>query len=782
MDTFVDLEFYYKNKLYEIRRSPEYSRRKKNGDGETKQPPSAEINLDGRIVTKVTDVTKEIEKLIGLDYKQFRQVAMLSQGEFTKFLLASSEEKTTIFRKIFGTEFYDLLQNKLKSNRLIKEEEIKRAKDKIDTEKKNLEPIIDVFGLSNDETISILNKKINEDNDNVLLTKDKRDKKNEESTKLSTELSNLNRLNKDIITYQKAKEDLNKLLLSNPNIMEEKEKYNYNVNVANSIANLLDGLNKDCKSLEDKKNKEVQNKKDLETKQKEYEEKEELFKKLDNYSKDLDKLNKDINDLIIKNKDYDNYLNKTAELNNSLKEYKVMCENYDKQNTLYECMKRKYYLNISVEIADTLVDGEECPVCGSKEHPKKAIVTECEYTKKDLEDAEKQLKILDSLRKTIEANIEQVKKNIQEYNIPEGLDISIEKIKNTDLLNKKQKEKENLDNEFKKLSNEKQKLLSDIKSYEDNIKIFVDDIKLLEENINSYNVKLDNIYKENNTDYTDYISKKLDRHNLTELKSKIECFDNTKKDLESTIKLLEQDVKDKKVVDVSEKEKQLATINEEFKNLDSMYTKLNATLEKLKASTSNIEKYLEENKKIQSEYNVIKVLSDTANGSLTGKQRITFENYVQSYFMQSVLIEANKRLIKMTDSRYELKRKEMETKLNVKTGLDFSIFDSYTGKERDVSSLSGGEKFKASLALALGLSDAISNNHGGIKIDSLFIDEGFGSLDSESLNQALNILIDLSGDNKLVGVISHVSELMSRIDNKIIVKKNNDGSNIFIEA
>lgn len=782
MDTFVDLEFYYKNKLYEIRRSPEYSRRKKNGDGETKQAPSAEINLDGRIVTKVADVTKEIEKLIGLDYKQFRQVAMLSQGEFTEFLLASSEEKTTIFRKIFGTEFYDLLQNKLKSNRLIKEEEIKRVKDKIDTEKKNLEPIIDVFGLSNDETISILNKKINEDNDNVLLTKDKRDKKNEESTKLSTELSNLNRINKDIITYQKAKEDLNKLLLSNLNIMEEKEKYNYNVNVANSIANLLDGLNKDCKSLEDKKNKEVQNKKDLETKQKEYEEKEKLFRKLDNYSKDLDKLNNDINDLIIKNKDYDNYLNKTAELNNALKEYKVMCENYDKQNILYECMKRKYYLNISVEIADTLVDGEECPVCGSKEHPKKAIVTECEYTKKDLEDAEKQLKIIDSLRKTIEANIEQVKKNIQEYNIPEGLDISIEKNKNTDLLNKKQKEKENLDNEFKKLSNEKQKLLSDIKSYEDNIKIFVDDIKLLEENINSYNVKLDNIYKENNTDYTDYINKKLDRHNLTELKSKIECFDNTKKDLESTIKLLEQDVKDKKVVDVSEKEKQLAIINEEFKNLDGMYTKLNATLEKLKASTSNIEKYLEENKKIQSEYNVIKVLSDTANGSLTGKQRITFENYVQSYFMQSVLIEANKRLIKMTDSRYELKRKEMETKLNVKTGLDFSIFDSYTGKERDVASLSGGEKFKASLALALGLSDAISNNHGGIKIDSLFIDEGFGSLDSESLNQALNILIDLSGDNKLVGVISHVSELMSRIDNKIIVKKNNDGSNIFIEA
>lgn len=782
IDTFVDLEFYYKNKLYEVRRSPEYNRRKKNGGGETKQAPTAEINLDGRIVTKVTDVTKEIVQLIGLDYKQFRQVAMLSQGEFTKFLLANSEEKTTIFRKIFGTDFYDILQNKLKSNRLIKEDEIKRVKDKIDTEKKNLESIIDVFGLSNEETISALNNKIKADNETVLLTKAERDKKNEEKTKLNTELTNLNKINKDIATYQKAIEDLDKLLSSNSNIKNEKEKYDYNVKVANTITSLLDLLSKDSKSLEDKKNKEVQNKKDLENKQKEYKEKEKQFNKLDNYSKDVDVLNDEINDLTNKNKDYDNYLNKTAELNIVEKEYKVMCDDYDNQNSLYESMKRKYYLNISVEIADTLIDGEECPVCGSKEHPKKAVSNECEYTKEDLEHAEKQLKNIDNLRKTKEATIEQVRKVIKEYNIPENIDVSLEKNKNAELLEEKNREKEHLSNEFKKLSEEKQKLLSDIKSFEGNIKIFEEDIKKLEDNIKDYNTKLDYTYKENNTNYEDYISKKLDKDDLYELKTKIEIFDNTKNDLESTIKLLEQDVKGKKVVDVSEKEEQLAAINEEYKNLDEIYTKLNASLEILKSSTANIEKYLEDNKKIQSEYDVIKVLSDTANGSLTGKQRITFENYVQSYFMKTVLVEANKRLIKMTDSRYELKRKEIETKLNVKTGLDFSIFDSYTGKERDVASLSGGEKFKASLALALGLSDAISNNRGGIKIDSLFIDEGFGSLDSESLNQALNILSDLSGNDKLVGVISHVSELMSRIDNKILVNKTNTGSVVNVET
>ena len=782
IDTYVDLEFYYKNKIYEVRRSPEYSRRKKNGEGETKQAPSAEIDIDGRVVTKVTDVTKEIEQLIGLDYKQFRQVAMLSQGEFTKFLLASSDEKTTIFRKIFGTEFYDLLQNKLKSNMLIKKEEIEKVKDKIDTEKKNLEPIINVFGLSNDETISTLKNKIKEDNDTVLLTKAGRDKKNEERTKLSTELSNLNKLNKDIITYQKAKDDLDKLLLSNPNIKKEKEKYDYNIKVANSITNILDALNKDSKSLEDKKNKELQNKKDLDSKQKEHKEKEELFKKLDNYSKDVDKLNKDINDLVNKNKDYDKYINKLKELANVEKEYKIMCDSYDKQNTLYENMKRKYYLNISVEIADTLVDGEECPVCGSKEHPKKAVATECDFTKEDLEEAEIQLKNIDSLRKTNEATIEQIHKIIKDFNISDNIDISLERDKNRELLDKKNEEKTKLDNEFKILSDEKQKLSSSIKSLEDNIKIFNEDIKLLEENIKNYNINLDKLYEENNTSYEDYVSKKLDKCDFSELKSKIENYDNTKKALESTIKLLEQEVKDKKIVDVSEKEKQLNAINEEYKNLDDMYTKLNAALEKLKTSASNIENYLEDNKKVQSEYNIIKVLSDTANGSLIGKQRITFENYVQSYFMQTVLVEANKRLIKMTDSRYELKRKETGARLNAKTGLDFSIFDSYTGKERDVASLSGGEKFKASLALALGLSDAISNNRGGIKIDSLFIDEGFGSLDSESLNQALNILSDLSGNDKLVGVISHVSELMSRIDNKILVNKTNTGSIVNIEA
>lgn len=782
MDTYVDLEFYYKNKLYEIKRSPEYTRKKKNGIGETKQVATSEANINGKIITKLTDVNKEIESLIGLDYKQFRQVAMLSQGEFSKFLLAPSLEKTTIFRKIFNTEFYDLLQNKLKSNMLSKKDEIEKIKDKIETERKNLESIINIYGLSNDETINILTKEIQNKSDAVLLAKKERDKVNDEKTKLSTEISNINKMNKNILIYEDVNHKLDELIKNNSDINKEKEKYNYNVNIATYITNILDKLTSSNKLLSDKKEKYNQNKKDLESKQKEYNEKENYFQKIENYVEHADKLNTEINYLINKNKDYDNYISKVSELELVKKEYKSLVNEYQKQESLYENMRMKYYLNISVEIAETLKDGEECPVCGSKEHPRLATEVECDYTKEDIEECEKNLKKIDNSRKLKEALIEQINKIIKEFNFKENINIVEEKNKNNELLNQKKKEKEKLDIEFREISSIKQKLSSMIKSLESSISIFKEDIESLEKDIKEYNVKLDNLYSENNTNYEDYQNNRLDKYELNSLKNKIDNYDSCKKEYESTIKLLESEVRGKKVIDVKEKESQLNELIELYSKYDNLYTSLNATLEKLKLSTSNIKDYLKDNKEVQDEYNVIKLLSDTANGTLTGKQRITFENYVQSYFMQSVLVEANKRLIKMTDSRYELKRKETETKLNVKTGLDFSIFDSYTGKERDVSSLSGGEKFKASLALALGLSDTISNTHGGIRIDSLFIDEGFGSLDTESLNQALNILTDLSSNDKLIGVISHVTELISRIDNKIIVNKTSTGSKLSIES
>jgi len=781
-DTFVDLEFYYKDKMYEIKRSPEFFRKKKNRDGETKQLPTAEFEINGRVITKVNEATKEIENLIGLDYKQFRQVAMLSQGEFTKFLLASSEEKTTIFRKIFGTDLYDRLQNRLKLDRLKIEDELKSVKEKIDTERANLEPIINLYGLNLDETINVLDNKIKEDTEIVANTKLERDKKNEEKTKLTNELKNLSDTNQKIEDYNNSKEKLDKLISENESIEQEREKYNYNITIARYISDVLKEWEKDNKSLEEKKEKHKQSKKELEEKETIFKSREEQYSNLKNYSHNVDKLNNEISGLNDKIKEYDNYLNKKSALEKVEKEYQINSKEYEKQNIFYENMRKEYYLNISVEIAETLEEGSPCPVCGSTLHPNKALAHDCDYTKEDLEKAEKELKQVDSKRKSNEASIEEIRNTIKELEIPKDIDVNDEKKKLNELLSQKKEEKEKLDKEFNELSKEKEELNSIINSLKDNLKIFDDDIVTLENSINEANQSLEKLYRENRTSHDEYLCKKLEKDTLVELKEKIEDFDKKKQELETKIKLLEDEVKDKQIIDISVKKKEFDTVDEEYKNIDEKYTNLNAILEKVKSSTKNIKEFIGENKQKEKKYTVIKLLSDTANGNLNGRQKITFENYVQSYYMNTVLVEANKRLEKMTDGRYELKKKELDIKHNIKSGLDFSIYDSYTGKERDVSTLSGGEKFKASLALALGLSDSISNNRGGIRINSLFIDEGFGSLDSESLNQALNILLDLSGNDKLVGVISHVSELMTIIDNKILVNKSSVGSVVKIES
>ena len=136
----------------------------------------------------------------------------------------------------------------------------------------------------------------------------------------------------------------------------------------------------------------------------------------------------------------------------------------------------------------------------------------------------------------------------------------------------------------------------------------------------------------------------------------------------------------------------------------------------------------------------------------------------------------------MTEDRYQLVRKEEALKISDKLGLELEIIDNYTGKRREVTSLSGGESFKASLSLALGISDVIQSYAGGIVVETMFIDEGFGSLDSESLESAMNAIMMLSNNDRLIGIISHVNELKDRIDQKIIVKKSSCGSSVSVSV
>ena len=180
----------------------------------------------------------------------------------------------------------------------------------------------------------------------------------------------------------------------------------------------------------------------------------------------------------------------------------------------------------------------------------------------------------------------------------------------------------------------------------------------------------------------------------------------------------------------------------------------------------------------EQEYIRLKTLSDTANGMIPGKRKIELETYIQMTYFDRILRKANIRLMTMSSGQYELKRQLDGDGKREKAGLELNVIDHYNGTERSVKTLSGGESFQASLSLALGLSDEIQSYAGGIRLDAMFVDEGFGALDEAALDQALNALCGLTEGNRIVGIISHVSELKERIDKKIIVTKNPAGQGI----
>ena len=261
----------------------------------------------------------------------------------------------------------------------------------------------------------------------------------------------------------------------------------------------------------------------------------------------------------------------------------------------------------------------------------------------------------------------------------------------------------------------------------------------------------------------------------------IKDFDTKCTETVAQIKELSELLKDKEKVDIQKDKEEFELLKNNIDDLKEKQLKISSKYNNNKEILSSLKKNSNDIIKQTELYITLDDLYKTASGNLSGKSKIEFEQYVQSVYFDMILIEANKRLVKMTSDRFRLVRKTKATKLNQNMGLDLEVFDNYTGKQRDVKSLSGGESFKAALSLSLGVSDVIQSYSGGVVVDTLFIDEGFGSLDTESREQAINTLNLLTDNNKLIGIISHVTELKERIDKKIIVKKTSDGSRIEFE-
>ena len=266
------------------------------------------------------------------------------------------------------------------------------------------------------------------------------------------------------------------------------------------------------------------------------------------------------------------------------------------------------------------------------------------------------------------------------------------------------------------------------------------------------------------------------------LNKAIEHYTTQHLTISTTLSDLLQRTKGQTVHSLVEIQEELLNLSLQHQNIDDQYVIQMGDITNNREVIERIVSIQKQRSGLEKKYALFTNLSETANGELKGKEKISLENYVQSAYFEYIIEEANKRFKTMTNNRFELFRQIEADSKTAKSGLDLEILDNFTGKRRSVKTLSGGESFKASLSLALGLSDVIQRMSGVISVDAMFIDEGFGTLDESSLQQAMKALSDLAQDNRLVGIISHVPELRAQIDQKLIIRKSEQGSSIELQV
>lgn len=814
-ETFVELEFTHKNKKYKIRRNPAYERTKKRGEGTTKTSADASLEYDDKVISGTKNVDIKIEEILGINSKQFKQISMLAQGEFLKILFAESKDRTEIFRRIFDTDIYNQIAKRLADKTRIAKAELEQLKDYFAINSSNIvwkdgiqsvQPK-DVNELFIQEILEKLQQEIKINSEQFEKCQEQISKQSDENSKMEKEITAQKDKNDKIDRCQKLQEEQKVLQEKQEDIKQKEILIQKSQEIINKIL-----------PKEDKK-KELE--KEISQKQKvlqDISEKIELGKKKEEKFKQILEL---IEIIKVQFQKYSELKDGKTELEDKIKKLqviikeqenkKIASENAQKLEAEWEKLstevlekEKEFFKEQAGILAEKLKENEPCPVCGSLHHPNLAIKSTSVLTKEELdnlkEKEEKSRKTLtDATNKVTEIN-SKIETLIKEFG--EKPDVELYNKKYAEISEELEKAYNQLNDNYKKI------MLKDIVIESFEYDIFKEKITNKISKEREEFLKLQTQQEENKKQIDELLQKKEKAQNDYQNTLKELGFENEEQYKKSVLNNLQIEIFSKEIekykTDVTINATKLEEIQKEIKGFEKVdltakiqeFNNKKQELENMRRQQMEYHRIFENNnrilvdlqtnsKKLDSkikEFTMVEDLSKIANGTVYGKRRIEFEQFVQASYFDMVIIEANKRLLKMTDNRFLLVRKESSERVSDKIGLELEVIDNYNGKRRDVKSLSGGEAFKAALSLALGLSDVIQSYSGGIVVDTMFIDEGFGSLDTESREQAINTLNQLTDNHKLIGIISHVTELKERIDKKVIVTKSTGGSKITIEG
>lgn len=685
--------------------------------------------------------------------------------------------------------------------------------------------------LTNDEAIELIEKIIAEDealsieyNEQLNLFTEKLEKQNNELGKFDAALKQYEELQKCKTDFNKADKEKITLTEIYNKAAENKSEIEKNTKEAAVIESKMEEYSKLDKMLaeygklaeDSKKYAEIRQKAELNAKKSGelLEKYEEERNSLENAAADKQKLEYEIKACEKRKADGKKLQGDIKSLQNSEKklkkaqsEYTEASEEYVELNQQYTAMNRHFLDSQAGIIASTLEAGKPCPVCGSTEHPCPAVLLENPPSEQELKSAKEQLElkneeVADLSKKSAEfaATVKSLQANIgnsaREF-FGDFKDISdtkaLEKAVKTaisEIEGSLEKQSELLEIETKKLQR-KSELDRLIPETQEKFKTAEKSFTEAEKSFSVANAQKIEVEKNVNTakaslrfssasEAREYIRKleenaEMIKNSIEAAEKKLAKCSEKHMELRKRIEYITGQIPENLIERVEKLKAAKAECEENLRNFKEASRALDSRISGDNYALSGIKKEaiaMAEAEKMQI---MLKDLYDTANGNIAGKEKITLETYVQMSYFERVIARANSRFTVMTDGRYELKRRISSTDNRKQSGIDFDVTDHYNGSLRKVETLSGGEIFLASLALALGLSEEVQSNAGGISLDTMFVDEGFGSLDDETLNLALNSIQGLAEGNRLVGIISHVGELRSRIDNQIIVKKSRTG-------
>ena len=846
-ETYVELVFENRGKEYRIKRNPEYMRpSKRDANKMVSQKQDAELHLpDGKVITQKNRVNEKIEEILGLNRNQFSQIAMIAQGDFRKLLLADTKQRQQIFRKIFKTNIYQAFQ--MEVNDKLKEVNVARAKIKTGMDqyiqgiKSNHNELYnqELLKAKNDqmplsEILELLEKLIGDDkrcvDENLQLKKEndeklksldnklseikRREIKEEDLTKVleNLEKNNQEKINLEGQLVEKASNKEKAQEINNTIILLEKELDSYE-----ELDNLIVELKKAETNLTQLSEGEIQLTESNKTEEKKLEELKEELSLLGKAGENLINLSHEKERLKTLRTQLKEYKEQLKDLNKLEEDYKKAQDSFLKAQSNYEILredayeKRRLFNSEQAGIlAQTLQENEPCPVCGSLNHPNKAILKEGAPSKKQVEKAEEDSKealekanekshkagqikgqvdgkttelnknkeklveihggdaetfndhvkeLIISLNEKITTFEDDIEKEKTKVNRKETLEEVIPKREET--LKKKEKEVLEIHESVIKATNEKGNLNNKIEELKG--KLNFQSGKQLKEHVEKLRKDSQLLLEEVET-----------------LEKAIEQVKNNNSKLTGQKIAIEEDLKNIEIIDKEGLDKEATQLKEIKSNLETVGKEVYARYENNKSIKENIESKANEQLAVDEKWQWVKAIADTANGKISGKERIMLETYVQMTYFDRILRRANIHFMKMSAGQYDLVRNKNADNYQSQTGLELDVIDHYNGSTRSVKSLSGGESFIASLSLALGLSEEIQNSASGIKLDTMFVDEGFGSLDEESLEQAMKALYSLAEEHRTIGIISHVAELRRKIDRQIVVSKEKTGSHIEI--